>query len=139
MSNNIIAHLIFFPLHTFLILHIPRFPTTTYLKSRPHVLVQQTTIVPISLFAFHLFLQYSLSLSLSLSLSWICAVQEARAAKKKPQLMQTSKTQEQQKISLNWSRQTITNLLIFGLLWFCAFSTQYNKSDIFFYFLLSKR
>ena len=66
MSNNIIAHLIFFPLHTFLILHIQDSQQPHILKLHPHILVQQTTIVPTSLFVFFL---SSLSLSLSLSLS----------------------------------------------------------------------
>ena len=120
MSNNIIALVIFFPLHTFLILHIPRSPTTTHFEitsTRFGTTGNNSQQYPphFLLFAFHLFLQYSLSLSLSLVN--MCNARR-KSKKNKPLLKQTSKTQEQQKISLNWSKQIIINLLIFGLLWF---------------------
>ena len=134
MGSNIIAHLIFFSLYTSYLL-ILNIPTTThfeiysnhchmfgssfnntkfdlmYLKLHqccrsvlthwsqvwPYVSQVSTILFTFSHFTFcfsYLFLQNSLSLNEH--------VQEAGAAKKKPQQ----------------KHQTITNLLIFGLLWF---------------------
>ena len=98
MSNNIITHLIFFPLHTFLILHIPRSPTTTHFEitsTRFGTTDNNSQQYPphFLLFAFHLFLQYSLSLSLSHFVVNMCSARR-KSRKNKPQLKQTGKTQD---------------------------------------------
>ena len=85
LSNNIIAHLIFFPFRTFLILHIQDSHQPHILKLHPHILVQvQQWDNNSTHLTFCFFLFISFFNSLSLSLSRICAVQDARAAKSKP-------------------------------------------------------
>ena len=78
MGSNIIAHLIFFSLHTFYTL-ISQLPYIYILKS----IQPQVSTILLYIFPSHflLFLFLSLSLSLSLSLAYV-HVQEARAAKK---------------------------------------------------------
>ena len=71
MSNNIIAHLIFFPLHTFLILHIPRFPTTTHFEITSTRFGTTNNNSTHLTFCFLLFISFFNTLSLSLSLSGV--------------------------------------------------------------------
>ena len=136
MSNNIITHLIFFPLHTFLILHIPRSPTTTHFEitsTRFGTTDNNSQQYPphFLLFAFHLFLQYSLSLSLSLFVVNMCSARR-KSRKNKPQLKQTGKTQDA-RAAKNKPQLKQTDHYKSAYLWASLILSQHNIINLIFF------
>ena len=122
MSNNIIAHLIFFLLHTFLILHIPRFPTTTHFEITSTRFGTTNNNSTHLTFCFLLFISFfntlSLSLSLSLSLVNLCRQCGARGKCNKKKVSTKAGRSLQICLSLGFfgsllSQHNIINLIFF--------------------------
>ena len=112
----------FFSLCTFYVLisqlsHILKFihPHNWFNNSSIHIIFPSHFLLFISLSSIHTH-THTHTLSLSLSLSLICSCARGKSSQKKPQL----------------SRQIITNLLLFGLLWF--FLNTYIVNLFFFFF-----
>ena len=121
MGSNIIAHLIFFSLHTFY----------TLISQLPYILKSiqpQVSTILLYIFPSHFLLFLFLSLSLSLSLSRVCACARGKSSKKKPQVKQT----DHYKSAYFWVSLVLPQ-------------HKYSKSNIYiyiyinFFFLLSKR